>query len=105
MFDTGIFATVHVFHIAEPEAWEKRSDFYEAESLVREGFIHCSTASQLPGVIDRFFSGRAGLVLLTIDTTEVDGLVFEDLYELGEDFPHVYGPIPLSSVVEAEALT
>ncbi len=50
-----------------------------------------------------FFSGRDDLTLLTIDTSRIKGiLVYEDLYDAGEDFPHVYGPLPTATVVKAE---
>ena len=42
-----------IYHIVTPEVWEKfkTEEFYEAESLHTEGFIHCSFAGQLEGVL------------------------------------------------------
>jgi len=47
---------------------------------------------------NRFYRGRAGLVLLCIDATALgSALRFEPAD--GELFPHCYGEIPLESIV------
>ena len=103
MFDEGIFCGMEIFHLAEPSDWAARTDVYVAPSLQSEGFIHCSTADQVSEVAQRFFVGREDLILLTIDTSVLTGsLVHEDLYGTGEEFSHIYGPIPLAAVVGAE---
>ena len=33
----------------------------------------------------------------TLDTVDLP-LIVEDCYELGEEFPHIYGPIPIGAV-------
>lgn len=91
----------NLFHIAEPSDWEQRTDSYAPATFNTEGFIHCSTADQLEGVAASFYAGRDDLILLTVDPRAlVSEVVYEDLYETGEEFPHIYGPIPLSAVVE-----
>ena len=89
----------HVFHITERGAFAAalESGAYEAESLRAVGFIHCSTRTQVLGSAARFFGGKAGLVLLCIDTARLG----TDLrYEAadGESFPHCYAPIPLDAI-------
>lgn len=92
-----------IYHIAEPDRWDPQATSYEAESLATEGFIHCSTAAQLPGVADAFYRGRSDLLLLSINPDEVGiSVVYEDLYDHGDDFPHVYGPIPMQAITSAE---
>jgi uncharacterized protein (DUF952 family) len=92
----------HVFHIAENDAWASRSDTYTPISFDNEGFIHCSTGVQLDRVAAEFYAGRDDLTLLTITAAGVGSiLVYEDLYEANEPYPHVYGPIPLDAVAEA----
>lgn len=94
--------TEPILHLATRGDWEARTDVYRAPSLDEEGFIHCSTQSQLAGVAGRHFRGRTDLVLLTIDPEQLeDRVVYEDLEGLGEDYPHVYGPIPVTAVVSA----
>lgn len=93
--------TEPIFHLAKPRDWASSTDAYRAPSFEEEGFIHCSTAAQLARVAHELFAGENDLILLTIDPSELDDetLVYEDLYDLGEEFPHVYSPLPTSAVI------
>lgn len=89
----------HVFHITERGAFAAALEGgkYEAESLEREGFIHCSTRDQVLRTAARFYGGRRDLVLLCIATAALgDALRYEAAD--GESFPHCYGPIPLEAI-------
>ncbi|HEX6220049.1 MAG TPA: DUF952 domain-containing protein [Acidimicrobiia bacterium] len=93
--------TAEIYHLAEPADWAASIDEYRTASLAEEGFIHCSTADQLAGVARRNFLDHNDLILLTIDPEPLgDTLVYEDLYDLGQDFPHIYAPLPTSAVLE-----
>jgi uncharacterized protein (DUF952 family) len=95
-----------IFHIAEPEVWAATSAIYTTADFESDGFIHCSTENQLGRVIETFYKGREDLVLLTIDPTVLQGiLVYEDLDDIGERFPHVYGPIPVTAIIEAKTFS
>jgi uncharacterized protein (DUF952 family) len=72
---------------------------YAPPSLRTEGFVHFSRPDQVEATADRFYAGRADLLLLEVDPTGLD-LRWEE-GEPGEDFPHVYEPIPLTAVVAA----
>jgi uncharacterized protein (DUF952 family) len=90
-----------IIHISTEEAWlaAVAAGIYEAESLASEGFIHCSTPQQLLGTANDIFHGQAGLVLLCLAPEKVAApIVYEDCYETGQLFPHVYGPINLTAV-------
>ena len=68
-------------------------------SLEQEGFIHCSTPDQVLIPANERYAGRRDLVLLVIDPAGVEAeIVFEDSYDSGVTFPHVYGPIPTDAV-------
>lgn len=90
-----------IFHLAEPGNWAARTDIYNPPSVEEEGFVHCSTSQQLPGVAKTLYAGRGDLILLTIDPGLLDEgtLVYEDLYGHGDLFPHVYGPLPTRAVL------
>lgn len=91
---------ITIFHIAEPGPWNGTFP-YAPPSLEAEGFVHCSTDGQLVRVADELYAGRTGLTLLVIDARAVAGrLVYEDSYDLGEEFPHIYGPIEAPDVLE-----
>jgi uncharacterized protein (DUF952 family) len=97
-----------ILHITTPEAWAaaQRAGSYAADSLATEGFIHCSEPEQLAWVVERHFRGRAGLVLLHVDTAKLPAEVrYENLEGGTQLFPHVYGPIPCAAVTRVTALT
>jgi uncharacterized protein (DUF952 family) len=96
-----------IFHITTPDAWAaaKAQGSYTADSFATEGFIHCSEQRQLAWVVQTHFPGRTGLLLLRIDPARLDAEVrYENLEGGSELFPHVYGAIPVSAVVDVSPL-
>jgi uncharacterized protein (DUF952 family) len=96
-----------IYHVTTASEWNeaKKRGFYETPSLKEEGFIHCSQPEQVPGVLERYFSGKTGLVKLVIDT---DKLTSQFIYDwspsIADTFPHVYGPINSDAVIEVVAI-
>ena len=105
-----------ILHITTRSAWEEAQTHgeYSAPSLSVEGFIHCSTLSQILPVAENFYKGQKELVVLVIDPTQLaSALHWEAPTErilpppgvpVGEKFPHVYGPINLNAVVKVADL-
>lgn len=101
-----------IFHIATAADWRRTLDSGTyttstvGRSLEEEGFIHASRRDQVQGVFDRYYR-RLGepLVLLTIDTARLtDAEVVVE--PVGDDtYPHVYGPINSSAVVDVVPLS
>lgn len=88
-----------IFHLAAETDWT--SVGYRPPSLDSEGFIHCSTAQQMIGVANALYSGRTDLLLVTIDPDEVTApIVWEDCYETGQRFPHIYGEIDTAAIAD-----
>ncbi len=90
-----------IYHLATFEDAEKlaQSGSYTAASLATEGFIHCCTAGQLPGVLQRYYADAQRLVVLHINSDQLESrLVMENTVGGSEDFPHVYGPINASAI-------
>jgi uncharacterized protein (DUF952 family) len=102
--------TEPILHLASNDAWlvAVKNGVYHADSLSTDGFIHCSTNSQIVGVANTFYRGQRGLVLLVLDPDKLDAeLKWEPPAEPepthareGELFPHVYGPLNLDAVVK-----
>jgi uncharacterized protein (DUF952 family) len=102
----------HLLHITERSLWDaaRAAGTYEmstrGRTLQEEGFIHCSLRSQLPRVADFLYGSYTGpdeLVVLVIDTGRLGAEVRHESPEPGgEEFPHVYGPIPVEAVVDVE---
>ena len=105
--------TEPVHHLAEVGAWQdaQRTGEYRWSTLgltlEEQGFVHCSSAGQVAGVLGRFYADHDGdLVLLTLDPARLASpLVWEvGDPETGEEFPHLYGPITPDAVVATRVL-
>ena len=97
-----------IFHLALASEWEaaRHSGSYttsaRGRTLAEEGFIHASRADQWQGVRERFYADvEEPLVLLVIETARLDvPVAAEPVPDSTETFPHVYGPLNLSAVVQ-----
>ena len=100
-----------IYHITSRAAWQdaQQRGNYRAESLETEGFIHCSTESQVLPVVENYYRGQRGLVLLMIDPALLSSeLKWEPPsggapppgVPEGDLFPHIYGPINLDAIVK-----
>ena len=95
-----------LYHLALTREWEGDPGAAYTIStigrtLAEEGFIHCSFAEQVQAVADRFYRGRADVVLLQIDAGALTSPVRVEPVPGGEAYPHVYGPINRDAVVRA----
>lgn len=96
-----------IYHLTTLEEWQQAQEKgrYEATSLGEEGFIHASEERQIPGVLERYYQGRSGLVKLVIDTDKLTAPLYYDWSPSVEDtFPHIYGPINLDAVTAVEGI-
>lgn len=96
-----------IYHIVHPEWWENfaNEDFYESETLSEEKFIHLSTLAQVNGTLSNYFQGSLRLFLLHINPSKLtSNLVYEDLFDTGIAFPHLYGRLNKDAVVEVQEL-
>ena len=96
-----------IYHIVLPEVWKRFKDreFYEAESLQTEGFIHCSFSEQLEGVLQRYYQGVEKVLILTIDSDKLTTKLVNEPSTNNEIYPHIYGRINRDAIVEVENKT
>lgn len=103
-----------ILHLALRNDWEtaKVVGLYpwstRGITVADEGYVHCSFESQWPGVRSRFYGDLTDdeLVLLEIDESKLTGhVVVEQLGAAPEAFPHIYGGIDISAVVNERALS
>jgi len=100
-----------IFHIATAADWRRTlgTGTYTTSTVGRtldeEGFIHASRRDQVQGVFDRYYAGLGeDLVLLTIDPARLEAEVRVEA--VGDDtYPHVYGPITRSAVIDVVPLS
>ncbi|RAR45054.1 DUF952 domain-containing protein [Paenibacillus sp. MDMC362] len=90
-----------IYHIISKPAWMEAQEngVYEPPSLHTDQFIHCSTEEQVSGVANILYAGRTDLFVLGIQEDQVEAeIVYEDLYELNQLYPHIYGGLNLNAV-------
>ncbi len=91
-----------ISHIISKAAWERAraAGIYQPESLVREGFIHCSRPEQVVATANRFYRGQRDLLLLIIECDRVTAEVRDDFVAAeNQTFPHIWGPLDLDAIV------
>lgn len=92
-----------LYHITSQADWARArmEGEYTADSLATQGFIHCSTRTQVLEVANALFGGRSDLVLLLIDASRLRAPVrYENLEGGAQLFPHLYGSLNLDAVVQ-----
>jgi uncharacterized protein (DUF952 family) len=102
----------YILHITERALWDAAREHgtYEmstrGRTLREVGFIHFSTRAQLPRVAAFLYGSYDGpddLVVLVVDPARLGVPVkYEAAEPDGEEFPHVYGPVPVEAVVDVE---
>ncbi len=96
-----------IYHITSKKNWDNALEkgYYEAESLLTEGFIHASTNNQVAGVLERYYKGQTGLLKLHIDENKLSvPLKYELAPSVHELFPHIYGRLNIDAVHIAEPI-
>lgn len=97
-----------IFHIATAADWAaaqatgRHTTSTRGRTLAEEGFLHASRGDQWEGVLQRFYADvTEPLVLLVIDTDLVGvPVVEESVLDSAETFPHIYGALDPSAVVQ-----
>lgn len=98
-----------IYHVVTNDSWlsQINSKEYRHASLASEGFIHASNKDQIEGVLNRYYQGVKDLLLLSIDTRLVDKSVEikEEMAEsIGELFPHIYGSVNKTAVIDIKRI-
>ncbi len=91
-----------IFKIATAADWaeaERAGVFHGSAHDKADGFMHFSTAAQLAETLRLYYAGQDGLVLAAVDETQLCATIkWEHAPSRGEDFPHLFAPLPLSAV-------
>ena len=84
-----------IFKIVTRAEWEAESgDYHGSAHDKADGFLHFSTASQLPETLRRYYAGQEDLMLVAVDPAALGvALKWEYSASRGEDFPHLYAPL------------
>ena len=96
-----------VFKIVPRAEWEAQSGDYHGSAHDRaDGFLHFSTAAQLPETLRLYYAGQDDLMLVAVDTEAlVAALKWERSESRGEDFPHLFAPLSCDAMKWARPIT
>lgn len=93
-----------IYKILRPAEWDEfqtKGEFEGSAHDLRDGFIHLSGRDQVAETALRVFADEPDLVIAAVDADAVaDWLRWEEAPHRGGSFPHVYGPLPLSAVID-----
>lgn len=100
----------YLYHYTTAADWERSLADGEHRvsgrgmTLADQGFIHLCYESQRAGVWQRFWAAiNEPVVLLMIDPDDLDADLVDENGSVGSElFPHLYGPLPVSAVVQVE---
>lgn len=97
-----------IYKICPAPAWreaERQGTYRGSADDLRDGFIHLSTAAQVPGTLTRHFAGQAGLFLIACDAAALGDALRWEPSRGGELFPHLYGELDPGAVQSVTTLT
>lgn len=92
-------------HLCAAEEWQiaLRAGVHRPGSLDAVGFVHLSSPQQVHLPANRLYAGRTDLMLLRIDPARLASPVRWEpgvpTDPNGMEFPHLYGPLPVSAVI------
>ena len=89
-----------IFKIVPRAEWESSSNDYHGSAHDRaDGFLHFSTAAQLPETLRRYYARQNDLMLVAVDADALGAaLKWEHSESRGEDFPHLYAVLSRGAV-------
>ncbi len=96
-----------IYKICDEALWreaERAGVFRGASIDLRDGFIHFSSATQLPATAAKHFAGVRNLLLIAVDADALGAALKWEVSRDGDLFPHLYGSLPLTAVLWVEPL-
>jgi uncharacterized protein (DUF952 family) len=89
-----------IFKIVPRVEWETSSGDYHGSAHDRaDGFLHFSTATQLPETLRRYHADQNDLILVAVDLKALGtALKWEFSQSRGEDFPHHYAALSCDAI-------
>ena len=96
-----------LYKIMSRQEWEtaQAHGIYEGSEVDRrDGFIHLSAAHQVRATAQKYFSGQADLVLVSVREESVGPGLKWEASRGGDLFPHIYGPLQFHAIGDAVPL-
>lgn len=82
-----------IYKIVPRSEWEASAGDYDGSAHDKtDGFLHFSTAAQLPDTLRLYYAGQTDLMLVAASVASLGAaLKWEHSPTRGEAFPHLYG--------------
>jgi uncharacterized protein (DUF952 family) len=96
-----------IYKIVPAALWREAGQtgrFVGSEVDRRDGFIHFSTAAQVTDTAAKHFPGQDGLLLVSVDAGRLGVQLRWEPSRGGALFPHLYGVLALTAVMNVEPL-
>ncbi len=96
-----------IFKILTPTEWaefRQASVFLGSPVDLADGYIHLSTAAQARETASKHFADQPAPILAAVDRDSLGAALKWEPSRGGALFPHLYGPLPLASVLWAKPI-
>jgi uncharacterized protein (DUF952 family) len=96
-----------IYKLVDPRVWADAmaAGVFKGVGVdIEDGYIHLSTAEQLPGTLEKWFSDFERLALIEIDTGHFGAELKWEKSRGGALFPHLYDELPMISVITVRLL-
>ncbi len=96
-----------VYKVLRAEEWrafDAGGETAGSPADLADGFVHLSTAEQLPGTLARHFAGESGLWLLALEAPALGAALAWEPSRGGALFPHLFRPLRRQDVAWARPL-
>lgn len=95
-------AVVKIYKICPASAWreaERQGVYRGSADDSRDGFIHFSTATQVPETLRKHYFGQRALFLVEVDGDALGSELRWERSRNDELFPHLYGELDVGAVL------
>lgn len=96
-----------IYKICPAPAWreaERLRAYRGSADDARDGFIHFSTAAQVPGTLAKYYSGQSNLLLIAVDADAFGDALRWEPARGGDLFPHLYAVLDPHTAMSAREL-
>jgi uncharacterized protein (DUF952 family) len=96
-----------IYKVVSRQEWDDAAHsgtFHGSRDDQRDGYIHFSTAEQLPSTLEKYFKGQHDLVLLAFEAHALGDALKWEASRGGALFPHLYAPLKTGLMQSLEAL-
>lgn len=86
-----------VYKLLPRQDWEtalREGEWPGSPDDLRDGYVHLSTAGQLPGTLAKHFAAVDDLALVAFDPASLGAALRWERSRDGARFPHLYAPLP-----------